>query len=182
MTTPVQGQQFEPEEEKLLEGMAEHWRKVWNEAPVLTLPHIEDAAKQVIVVTTGLQGLYVAIFIFSNIRSQVMMSPGGVLGVLILLLFFTPLVCWLVSLFCATHVFMPRVRPDINFNEVSSSAWQKIKDAYGRANMEKLRWLRRSHKWLVVSFALVLITIVVLIFLPTVPATPTPIIIITPTP
>jgi len=132
MTTPVQGQQFDPDEEKLLEGMAEHWRTVWNGAPVQTLTRVEDAAKQMIVVTTGLQGLYVAIFVFSNIRAQVMGTLGAVSGGLILLLFFTPLVCWLVSLFCATRVFVPRVRPGVNFNEVSASAWQKVKDAYGR--------------------------------------------------
>jgi hypothetical protein len=179
MTTPVQGQQFDPDEEKLLEGMAEHWRKVWNEAPVQALTRVEDAAKQMIAVTTGLQGLYIAIFAFSNIRTQVMATPGGVL---VLLLFFTPVVCWLVSLFCATRVFVPRVQPGVNFNEVSASAWQKVKDAYGRASEEKLRWLQYSHRWLIASFVLVLIAVVVLVFLPTTPTAPTPIIIVTPTP
>src|ERR1700752_3723651 len=117
MTTPVQGQQFDPDEEKILEGMTEHWRKVWNEAPVQALTRVEDAAKQMIVVTTGLQGLYVAIFAFSNIRAEVRAAPGGVLGVLTLLLFCTPVVCWLISLFYATRVFVPRVQPDVNFNE-----------------------------------------------------------------
>jgi len=182
MTTPVQGQQFDPDEEKLLEGMAEHWRKVWNEAPVQALTRVEDAAKQMIVVTTGLQGLYLAIFAFSNIRGQVMAAPGGVLGVLVLLLFFTPVVCWLMSLFSATRVFVPRVRPDVNFNEVSASAWQKVKHAYGWASEEKLRWLQYSHRWLIASFVLVLIAVVVLVFLPATPTAPTPIIIVTPTP
>ena len=181
MTTPVQGQQFDPDEEKLLQGMTEHWRTVWNEAPVQALTRVEDAAKQMIVVTTGLQGLYIAIFVFSNIRAQVMAVPGGVL---ILLLFFTPVVCWLVSLWYATRVFVPRVQPDVNFNEVNASAWRKVKDAYGRASEEKLRWLQFSHRWLIASFVFVLIAIVVLVLLPTpTPTTaPTPIIIVTPTP
>ena len=181
MTTPVQGQQFDPDEEKLLQGMTEHWRTVWNEAPVQALTRIEDAAKQMIVVTTGLQGLYIAIFVFSNIRAQVMAMPGGVL---ILLLFFTPVVCWLVSLWYATRVFVPRVRLGVNFNEVSAGAWRKFKDAYGRASEEKLRWLQFSHRWLIASFVFVLIAIVVLVLLPTpTPTTaPTPIIIVTPTP
>ena len=169
MTTPLQGQHFDPDEEKLLEGMAEHWRKVWNEAPLQALTRVEDAAKQMIVVTTGLQGLYVAIFVFSTIRTQVVTAPGGILGVLILLLFCTPVVCWLVSLFYATRVFVPRVQPDVNFNEVSASAWQKVKNAYRRASEEKLRWLHRSHFWLIVSFVLVLISVVVLVLLPTAP-------------
>jgi hypothetical protein len=166
MTTPVQGQKFDPDEEKLLQETAEHWRAVWNEAPMQALTRVEDAAKQMIVVTSGLQGLYVAIFAFSNIRAQVMATPGGVPGVLVLLLFFTPVVCWLVSLFSATRVFVPRVRPDINFNEVSASAWQKVKDAYGRASEEKLRWLQYSHRWLIASFVLVLIAVVIFTFLP----------------
>src|SRR5256884_2803675 len=110
MTTPVQGQQFDPDEEKLLQGMTEHWRKVWNEAPVQALTRIEDAAKQMIVVTTGLQGLYVAIFVFSTIRAQVMAAPGGVFGVLVLVFFSTPVVCWLMSLLYATRVFVPYVQ------------------------------------------------------------------------
>ena len=182
MTTPVQGQQFNPDEEKILQEMTEHWRKVWNEAPVQALTRVEDAAKQMIVVTTGLQGLYVAIFVFSTIRTQVMAAPGGLLSVLILLLFCTPVVCWLVSLFYATRVFVPRVQPDVNFNEVSASAWQKVKDAYGRVSEEKLRWLQRSHRWLIASFVLVLLAVVVLILLPTAPTEPTRIIIVTPTP
>jgi hypothetical protein len=103
-------------------------------------------------------------------------------GTLILLLFFTPLVCWLVSLFCATRVFVPRVRPTVNFNEISVSAWQKVKDAYGRASEEKLRWLHRSHGWLITSFVLLLVAVLFLLFLPGAPTGPTHVIIVTPTP
>jgi hypothetical protein len=182
MTTPMQAQQPDPDEEKILAGMTEHWRKVWNEAPVQAVTRIEDAAKQMIAVTTGLQGLYIAIFAFSTIRTQVMAAPGGVVGMLILLLFISPVVCWLVSLFYATRVFVPRVQPDVNFNEVSASAWQKVKDAYGRVNEEKLRWLQRSHCWLIASFVLVLIAVVVFVLLPAASTEPAQIIIVTPTP
>jgi hypothetical protein len=184
MTTPVQGQQFNPDEEKILQEMMEHWHRVWNEAPVQALSRIEDAAKQMIVVTTGLQGLYVAIFVFSTIRIQVMAAPGGVLGVLILLLFCTPVMCWLVSLFYAIRVFVPHVQPDVNFNEVSASAWQKVKDAYGRVSEEKLRCLQYSHRWLIASFVLVLLAIVVLVLLPTAPTglTQISIVMLTPSP
>jgi hypothetical protein len=80
MTTPIPGQQFDPDEEKLLKDMAEHWRKVWNETPVQAIARVEDAAKQMIVITTGLQGLYVAIFAFGSIRAQVMEVLGGCLA------------------------------------------------------------------------------------------------------
>lgn len=182
MTTPVQGQQFDPDEEKLLQEMTEHWRKVWNEAPVQALTRVEDAAKQMIVVTTGLQGLYVAIFVFSNIQAQATAVLGGTAGWLLLLLFFTPPACWLVSLLYATRVFVPRVQPDINLNELSVGMWRKIRDEYGRVNEKKLLWLHRSHRWLIASFALVLLAVVILVFLPAAPTKPTPIIIVTPTP
>jgi hypothetical protein len=182
MTTPIAGQQFDPDEERLLKDMAEHWRKIWNETPVQAIARVEDAAKQVIVVTTGLQGLYLAIFAFSTIRSQVMMVPGGWIGTFILLLLCMPLVCWLISLFYATRVFVPRVYPEVNLNEVSVDAWQKIKDEYGRVSEKKLDWLHRSHAWLIASFLLVLLAVGLLVLLPTAPTGPTQIIIVTPTP
>jgi hypothetical protein len=182
MTNPIRGQQAGPNEEKILQETAEHWRKVWNEAPVEAIARAEEAARQLIAMTTGLQGLYIAILAFSNIRAQADTTLGGVLGWLLLLLFFTPPACWLVSLFYATRVFVPRVQPDINLNEVSVSAWQKVKDIYGHMNREKLRWLHRSHLWLITSFIFVLLIIVLLISLPPIATGPTQIIIVTPTP
>jgi hypothetical protein len=181
MMTP-QGQQLDPDEKKLLGDTAEHWRKVWNEAPVQALTRVEDAAKQMIVVTAGLQGLYVAIFAFSTIRAQVMAISGWGLVVVVLIFLFVPVVCWLVSLLYATLVFVPRAQPKIDLNEFSVGAWQKIRDEYDRVNKKKLRWLHRSHGWLIASFVLVLVAVVVLVLLPAAPTEPTQIIIVTPTP
>jgi hypothetical protein len=146
MSTPSPGHGLDPEEEQLLKQTAEHWRRVWNEAPVKAVTRIEDAAKQLIAVTSALQVLYAAIFAFSSIRTQVTGAQWFLPGWLLLLLFCTPLACWLVSLAYATRVFVPRIRPGVNFNEMSVSAWQKVKDAYGEAAEEKLRWLRRSQQ------------------------------------
>ncbi|HEY4036281.1 MAG TPA: hypothetical protein VGL94_20165 [Ktedonobacteraceae bacterium] len=65
--------------------------------------------------------------------------------------FFTPVVCWLVSLFYATRVFVPRVQLDINLNELSLGAWVQIRNAYGRVNEKKLHWLHCSHRWLITA-------------------------------
>jgi hypothetical protein len=70
----------------------------------------------------------------------------------------------------------------VNFNEVSASAWQKVKDAYGRVNEQKLRSLHRSHRWLIASFVLILMAVLVLVLLPASPTGPTQIIIVTPAP
>jgi hypothetical protein len=184
MTTPISGQQPDPDEQKILDETAKHWQQIWNDAPAQALTRIEDAAKQMIVVTTGLQGLYVALFVFSSIREQALTLLGNVMGRLLLFLFFIPLACWLLSLWNATRVFIPRVQPDtINLNELSAGTWRKIRDEYGRINTQKLRWLHHSHRWLIISFVFVLLVVTGLVFLPpTPPAGPTQIIIVTPTP
>ena len=125
--------------------------------------------------------LYAAIFAFSSIRTQVT-SVRWLPGRLLLLLFCRPLVCWLVSLASATRVFVPRIRPGVNFNELSVSAWQKVKDAYGEVAEEKLRWLHHAQRWLIGSFVLVFVAVVLFVLSPAPAASPTPIIIVTPTP
>jgi len=182
MTTPIPGHGLDPEEEQLLQQTAEHWRQVWNETPVQVIARIEDAAKQLIAVTSALQVLYAAIFAFSSIRTQVTSVQWWLPGWLLLLLFCTPLVCWLVSLAYATRVFVPRIRPGVNFNELSVSAWQKVKDAYGEVAEEKLRSLHRSQRWLIGSFVLVLVAVVLFVLSPAPAVAPVPIIIVTPTP
>jgi hypothetical protein len=80
--------------------------------------------------------------------------------------FFLPPGCWLISLALATRVFIPRIRPGVNFNEISPGAWQKVKDAYAQASEEKLRVLQRSHIWLIVSFGCVLLAVLIFLLLP----------------
>jgi hypothetical protein len=166
----------------MIQDAAQHWRNVANEAPVQALARVEEAAKQLIGLTAALQGLYFAVFAFSDLRKQLGSMNVLVPGSLILLLFFIPIVLWLISLYCATRVFVPQVRPGVNLNDVSVGAWQQIKDAYEATVDQKLKWLRRSHVTLVVSFAAVLLMLVLLALLPAPPAAgPTPIIIVTPT-
>src|SRR5260370_19368841 len=165
MTPPFSGQQLDPEEEKLLEQTADHWRQIWNDAPAQAITRIEEAAKQIITITATLQGFYVAAFVFGNLRTQIATLHSSVPNWLFLLLFFLSPVCWLVSLIYATWVFVPRVRPGVNFNEMSVSAWQKLKDAYGSIVEEKLRYLHYAHRWLVVSFGFILLAVILLVFL-----------------
>jgi hypothetical protein len=182
MTTPIHGHGLDHEEERILQETAEHWRKVWNETPVQAITHIEDAAKQLIAITSAVQVLYAAIITFSSIRIQVSSVQWVLPGWLLLVLFCTPLVCWLISLAYATRVFVPRIHPGVNFNELSISAWQRVRDAYGVVAEKKLHWLHRSQQWLIGSFVLVLLAVVLFVLLPAPPTAPTPIIIVTPTP
>lgn len=186
MNTPhlpnFSGQIPDDEQTHMIQKTAEYWRGVGNEIQVQAVTRAEEAAKQLIGLTATLQGLYFAIFAFSDFRKQVGAIVGPVPGNLILLLFFVPILLWLVSLYCATQVFIPQVRPG-NLNDLSVSAWQDLRQAYGTVVEVKMRWLHRAYRWLVVSFATVLITSLLLLFLLPAPATgSTQIIIVTPTP
>lgn len=177
------GQVPSPEQEEMLKKTAEYWRQVGIEAPAQAITRVEDAAKQLIGLTAALQGLYFAIFAFSDLRKQIVALSLPVPGNLVLLLFFLPIVFWLSSLFCATRVFVPRMHLDIDLNDVSIAAWQQIKHKYESIMEQKLKWLTLSQWLLVISFGVVLLVLVILAFLPAPPASePTPIIIVTPTP
>ncbi len=184
MTTPkLPGQVPSNEQEQLIQNAADHWRAVGNEAPVQAITRIEEAAKQLIGLTTLLQGIYFAIFAFSDVRKQVGALNFPIPHGLVLLLFFIPLLLWLISLYCATRVFVPQPRPVVNLNDMSISGWQNIKQTYEQTAEKKLRWLRWSHILLVTSFGVLVILLVVLALLPPPSASgPTQIIIVTPTP
>src|SRR5437763_1146973 len=92
------GQGLSPEEEEIVKVMAEHWQQVWNDTPVQTITRLEEAANHIITVTASLQGLYLVIFAFSNLRTQ-LSSISWVLPVWLLwFVFLLPLACWLISL------------------------------------------------------------------------------------
>ncbi len=177
------GQVPSPEQEEMLKKAAEYWRQVGIEAPVQAIGRVEDAAKQLIGLTAALQGLYFAVFAFSDLRKQIVALSLPVPGSVVLLLFFLPIVFWLISLFCATQVFVPKMHLDVNLNDVSVAAWQQIKQKYESIVEKKLDWLHRSQLLLVISFGAVLLVLVILALLPAPPASgSTPIIIVMPTP
>jgi hypothetical protein len=179
----IPGQVPSSDQEEMLKKAAEYWRQVGIEAPVQAVTRVEDAAKQLIGLTAALQALYFAVFAFSDLRKQIFALSLPVSGSLILLLFFLPLAFWLISLFCATQVFVPRMHFDLNLNDMSVGAWQQIKQKYESIVKKKLDWLHWSHLMLVVSFGAVLLVLMIMALLPAPPTSgPTPIIIVTPTP
>lgn len=165
----LQGRAPDATQEQMNQATAEQWRKVGNEAPVQAITRIEEAAKQLIGLNAALQGLYVAVFAFSDLRKQVEAIHLFIPGSLILLIYFIPMLFWLISLYCATQVFVPKVRPGVDLNDMSVTAWQDIKHTYETTVAEKLAWLHRSHRWLIVSFSVLLLVLVLLVFLPAAP-------------
>src|SRR2546425_926171 len=89
MTIPkLPGQAPTPEQEQMIQDIADHWRRVNNEAPMQAITRTEEAAKQLIGLNAALQGIFFAVFAFSDLRNQIgamhLPLPNG----LILLLFF----------------------------------------------------------------------------------------------
>jgi hypothetical protein len=141
---------------------------------VQALAHAEEAARQLVALTGTLQGLYFAVYAFSDLQKRVA-SPW------FQLVFFAPLALWLASLYCATRVFVPQLRK-LDLDDVQPGAWERLRDAYHAAGAEKLAWLRRVHRLLVASFAVVLALLILLAFIPAPPDSgPTRILIVTPT-
>src|SRR5882724_158543 len=146
-----QGHKPVKEQEQMVQATVEYWRKVSDEAPVQALTHVEEAAKQLIGLTGALQGLYFAVFAFSDLRKQIGALHVPELGLLTWLIFLLPIVLWLISLLCATQVFVPKTRYGANTGDTSITAWQQIKDSFEDAVTQKRKWLRWSHLSLIFS-------------------------------
>lgn len=171
------------EKEQRVNATAEYWRKVEDEAPVQQVVRSEDAAKQLIGLAGILQGLYLAIFAFSDLRNQIS-SFLPYLSALVWLLFLLPILLWLISVYSATRVLVPVARKDNNMHNVSlEHAWERTKTTYERAAQDKQKWLHRSHLALIGSFGAIFIVIIAFVLLPAAPEPkPIHIIIVTPTP
>jgi hypothetical protein len=176
MSTPITwGHPPDEKQEAMIEAAAEHWRKVSYEAPIQALTRIEEAAKQLVALTGTLNGLYFAIITFSDLREQVTNW--------LIIPFLLPVALWLASLFCATRVFVPQVRFGADIDDFSIHTWQRIRDTYSDTVAHKLVWLHLSHWFLISSFVVVLLLLILQAFLPAaLPSGPTQIIILTPTP
>lgn len=175
MSTPVVGgRPPTPEQQTTVDEAAKYWRNVANDAAVQAVARVEDAAKQIVALTGTLQGLYLAIIAFSSLQQRVTSVTA--------LLFLLPVLFWLLSMLCATRVFVPRVR-NTDLGDISPGAWQRLRDAYATVVDDKLAWLQRAHLLLVVSFVAVLALLVALVFLPAAPAAgPAQVVPLTPTP
>jgi hypothetical protein len=99
---------------------------------------IEDVAKQIIVVTSLLEGLYFHAIAFSDLR--------GVLNGDLLLVFLAPIVLWIMSLFFAMLTLLPKAHR-ININATSSS-----KETFEKIVSEKHLLLIASEAFLLASF------------------------------
>lgn len=175
-TPPIHGQSPSGEQSQMVEDMAKHWRGVGADAPLQELARVEDAAKQLVALNSALATLYFAVFSLGDLNNRV--TPG------LVWLCLAPVACWLVSLFFATLVFVPRARSGADLDDVRVSAWQDLRKTYMDTVERKLRCLHRSHWSLLGSFIAILVVLGALLFFPapTESSRPQIVIVLTPTP
>ncbi len=113
------------------------WKKNAEKLVGESISVVEDTAKQFVVVTGLLQGIYFHAIAFSDIRQAEGYS---------VLIYLTPLVLWLLSLVFAVMVLF-RKRYEININSTSDS-----KEKFEEMVKIKYRYIRISGVFLVLSF------------------------------
>lgn len=165
-----------------------YWLKLNREANIGSLTPLEDAAKQLVTITSLLQGIYFAAVSFSNIK-QVGRLDDVWYNVFIALSFFT-LCFWMASLYFATRVFIPeiygkrpgteppeheinlsqkQIEPDEQEAELQNRA-AKIRDAYRVIATYKHNKLTTAVQFLWYSFIPFILNILIyLLFLPAPP-------------
>jgi hypothetical protein len=106
---------------------------------------IESVAKQIIVVTCLLEGLYFHAITFSDLRGSL---SGGMVWV-----YLAPIVLWLASLFFAMWTLLPEEH-EININSSRSS-----KEAFEKMVSEKHLRLKVAEAFLLASFLPLLVAV-----------------------
>jgi hypothetical protein len=130
----------------------EYWEKIGREEPLAAITKCEEAAKQLIGLTSLLSTVYLGIVSFGEILKQPLSERTGLLYLLL------PLVFWLGSLILATQVIIPRSY------KVDSS---EIQNDYVKISRRKYALLRWSYFLLILS--IVVLTAVIVLYLLTVP-------------
>jgi hypothetical protein len=116
----------------------------------------EEAAKQLIGITSILQATYFAAISFSNLKNALASQNlhGWILGIFIVL-FVLPITLWLISLGFAANVLMPVIR----YYQLDSPT--EIQKTYEKASEYRKKQLERAYQMLVLGFLLLVVSIIV---------------------
>jgi len=113
---------------------------------------LEEAAKQLISITSLTQGIYFAAISFGDLKKALVIHDWQ--GWLLILLFVSPIVLWLVSLTYAVRVFSPETyKTNLQSPDLAREMLQNIV-AY------KHKQLRLAHKALLLGFVLLVVNII----------------------
>lgn len=172
----VEATPYTAEQEAIEKTWAEYWRKASQELPLQSIARVEDAARQMIALTGSLQGLFLAVVAFSDLRNQLRGFEA--------LAFLVPVLLWMGSLWFATQVFVPRERQGANRNDLRPEAWEELRETVEDALKEKQRLLNRAHALLLASYVVAVVLMGYWLVNAPPPSEPPPanVVVLTPTP
>ena len=134
-------------------AMDRFWLETARSVSKESIAALEDAAKQLITITSLTQGIYFAAISFSDLKKALVVHDWQ--GWLLVLLFASPIIFWLVSLAFAVRVFSPETyKTNLQSPDLAKEMLLEIV-AY------KHKQLRRAHKALLLGFLLLIINIIV---------------------
>lgn len=145
-------------------AMDDFWLSTVRDSAKGSVAALEDAAKQLVTITSLSQTLYFAAISFSDLKKSLsLMSADN--AVLDAIVFVLPVILWVVSLGCAVAVFKPRVYP------VDLESPDDARDTFNAMVDYKHASLKRAHAWLRAGFvALIADIFLYLVALPLPPA------------
>ena len=147
----VEGQQTRP-----LTDLESFWLETGRDGVREALNKQEEASKQIISITSALQAIYFAALSFSDLKKVFLTQDGhGGLLIIVVALFVSPIIIWLLSLGFAVRVAVP----------VTKTADLESPGQLGKLYIEsvnyKSKYLRRAHKALVWGFVPLVVNIVI---------------------
>lgn len=130
----------------------EFWLETTRTAVKESISSLEEAAKQLIGAVTLVEGIYFAAVSFSDLHK--VMAVSGWETWLLILLFVSPILAWLVCLFFAIRVFTPEI---YKTNLCSPDLAEQV---YGKIVSHKHRNLKRAYWALLIGFVPLVIAVV----------------------
>jgi len=122
-----------------------------------SVPSLENAAKQLIAVTSILQTIYFAAISFSDLQKEI--ASIEQYRILVSIIFISPIICWIVSIAFATFVFTPQAYRT-NLSSPTSNERMFIEMAE-----KKHVYLHRAHLFLILGFFFLLVTLMLFLIL-----------------
>jgi hypothetical protein len=134
-------------------AMDRFWLETARSVSKESIAALEDAAKQLISITSLTQGIYFAAISFSDLKKALVVHD--LQGWLLVFLFASPILLWLVSLAYAVRVFAPETyKTNLQSPDLAREMLQEIV-AYKHSQ------LKLAHKALLLGFVLLVVNIIV---------------------
>jgi len=136
----------------LLTKLDRFWLETARSAARESIAALEEAAKQLIGITSLLQAIYFAAISFSELKKSLVAE--GVVDWLLVFLFVLPIVLWLFSLSFAVRVFKPETyKTNLSSPDLARRMYEEIVSY-------KHKQLGRAHLFLLLGFIPLVVNII----------------------